>query len=78
MHSSVLVIIVSRRRRSSICAERMSEAVPGSDEQVLQNFLTHSAWDYRPVMDQVAKNADHWVGGEVGAGLYVDESAFQD
>jgi SRSO17 transposase len=57
--------------------ERMSEAVPDSDEQVLQNFLTHSAWDYRPVMDQVAKNADHWVGGEVGAGLYVDESAFQ-
>jgi SRSO17 transposase len=57
--------------------ERMAEAVPDSDEQVLQNFLTHSAWDYRPVMDQVAKNADHWVGGEVGAGLYVDESAFQ-
>jgi SRSO17 transposase len=57
--------------------ERMAEAVPDSDEQVLQNFLTHSAWDYRPVMDQVAKNADRWVGGEVGAGLYVDESAFQ-
>jgi SRSO17 transposase len=57
--------------------ERMAEAVPDSDEQVLQNFLTHAAWDYRPVMDQVAKNADYWVGGEVGAGLYVDESAFQ-
>ena len=57
--------------------ERMAEAVPDSDEQVLQNFLTHSAWDYRGVMDQVAKNADHWVGSEVGAGLYVDESAFQ-
>jgi SRSO17 transposase len=57
--------------------ERMAEAVPDSDEQVLQNFLTHSAWEYRGVMDQVAMNADHCVGSEVGAGLYVDESAFQ-
>jgi SRSO17 transposase len=57
--------------------ERMAEAVPDSDEQVLQNFLTHSAWDHRGVMDQVARNADHFVGGELGAGLYIDESAFQ-
>lgn len=57
--------------------ERMAEAVPDSDEQVLQNFLTHSAWDYRGVMDQVAMNANHCVGSEFGAGLYVDESAFQ-
>jgi SRSO17 transposase len=57
--------------------ERMAEAVPNSDEQVLQNFLTHSAWDYRGVMEQVAINANHCVGSEVGAGLYVDESAFQ-
>ena len=57
--------------------ERMAEAVPDSDEQVLQNFLTHSAWDYRGVMEQVAINATRCVGSEVGAGLYVDESAFQ-
>ena len=57
--------------------ERMAEAVPDSDEQVLQNFLTHSAWDYRGVMEQVAINANRCVGSEVGAGLYVDESAFQ-
>ena len=29
--------------------ERMVEAVPDSDYQLLQNFLTHSSWDYRPV-----------------------------
>ncbi len=57
--------------------ERMAEAVPDSDEQVLQNFLTHSGWDYRGVMDEVAINADRCVGSEIGAGLYVDESAFQ-
>jgi len=57
--------------------ERMAEAVPDSDDQVLQNFLTHSSWDYRGVMDQVARNANQLLGAEMGAGLYIDESAFQ-
>jgi SRSO17 transposase len=57
--------------------ERMAEAVPDSDDQVLQNFLTHSSWEYRAVMDQVARNANQLIGAEVGAGLYIDESAFQ-
>ena len=38
--------------------ERMAEAVPDSDDQVLQNFLTHSSLDYRLVMDRVAHKAD--------------------
>lgn len=57
--------------------ERMAEAVPDSDDQVLQNFLTHSSWDYRGVMDQVARNTNQLIGAQVGAGLYIDESAFQ-
>jgi SRSO17 transposase len=57
--------------------ERMAEAVPDSDEQVLQNFLTHSSWDYRAVMDRVARNADTLLGADLGVGLYIDESAFQ-
>ena len=56
--------------------ERMIEAVPDSDYQVLQNFLTHSSWEYRPVMDRVASKANAQLGGEVGTGLYIDESAF--
>jgi SRSO17 transposase len=56
--------------------ERMVEAVPDSDYQVLQNFLTHSSWAYRPVMDRVAHKTDALVGGEIGTGLYIDESAF--
>ena len=43
---------------------------------MLQNFLTHSSWDYRPVMDRVARNADALLGGQSGTGLYIDESAF--
>lgn len=38
--------------------ERMAEAAPDSDDHVLQTFLTHSSWDYRAVMDQVARNAN--------------------
>lgn len=56
--------------------ERMVEAVPDSDYQVLQNFLTHSSWDYRAVMDRVASNTNGLLGGKVGTGLYIDESAF--
>jgi SRSO17 transposase len=57
--------------------ERMAEAVPDSDEQVLQNFLTHSSWDHRAVMDRVASKADALIGAQIGTGLYLDESAFQ-
>jgi SRSO17 transposase len=56
--------------------ERMVEAVPDSDYQVLQNFLTHSSWEYRAVMDRVAVNTNGLLGGKVGTGLYLDESAF--
>ena len=56
--------------------ERMVEAVPDSDYQVLQNFLTHSSWDYRAAMDRVAHKTDALLDAEIGTGLYIDESAF--
>lgn len=63
------------RQLDSICVARCKrtvEAVPNGDEQVLQNFLTHSSWDYRAVMDRVAQQADVCLGAEAGAGLYID------
>jgi SRSO17 transposase len=56
--------------------ERMVEAVPDSDYQVLQNFLTHSSWNHRAAMDRVAHKTDALVGRQIGTGLYIDESAF--
>lgn len=56
--------------------ERMTEAVPDIDYQVLQNFLTHSSWDFRPVMDRVALKTSALMEGPAGAGLWIDESAF--
>jgi SRSO17 transposase len=54
----------------------MTEAVPGIDYQVLQNFLTHSGWDFRPVMDRVALKTSELMEGPAGTGLWVDESGF--
>ena len=56
--------------------ERMAEVVPGSDEQVLQHFLSNSTWDERAVLDQVALGADALLGGSEDSSLLVDESAF--
>ena len=57
--------------------ERMAEAVPESDDRVLQKFQTHLSWGYRPVMERVAKSTDGLLGAKIGAGLYIDERAFQ-
>jgi SRSO17 transposase len=57
--------------------ERMSEVVAASDDQVLQNFLTHSSWDERAVMDRVAHQAGECFGGARETALYIDESGFE-
>ena len=43
--------------------ERMAEAVPNSDDQSLQHFLTNSPWDENLVIDQVASDANSLIGG---------------
>ena len=57
--------------------ERMIEVVPDSDYQSLQHFITHSPWESRPVMDQVAKDADDLFGGNPDTGLIIDETGIQ-
>lgn len=56
--------------------ERMEEVVPDCDYQSLQHFLSHSEWDARAVLDQVAAQADHHLGGSQDSCLLLDESAF--
>jgi SRSO17 transposase len=57
--------------------ERMEEVVPDCDYQSLQYFLTDSAWDARAVLDQVAMEADHHLGGSADSCLLLDESSFE-
>jgi SRSO17 transposase len=54
--------------------ERMTEVVVDSEYQSLQHFVSHSPWDDRPVMDQVALDADYLLGGGSDVGLIIDET----
>ena len=56
--------------------ERMGEVVPGCDYQSLQHFISHSEWDVRAILDQVAAEADRHLGGSADSCLLLDESAF--
>jgi SRSO17 transposase len=54
----------------------MSEVVPEADARGLQQFLTHSKWSARAVMDQVAQEANQRLGDPQEACLLLDESGF--
>lgn len=60
-------------RRRNI--ERIRDAVPGSDEQALHHFIANSPWDERPVLDQVARDANTLLGG-TDSFLLIDETGF--
>jgi SRSO17 transposase len=56
--------------------DRMAEVVPESKSRNLQQFITHSKWDYRGVIDHVARDVDNLLGDDRNACLLIDESGF--
>jgi len=54
--------------------ERMTEVVSDSEYQSLQHFISHSPWEHRPVMDQVAQDCDRLLGESPDTGLIIDET----
>jgi len=56
--------------------DRMAEVVPKADSRNLQQFLTHSKWEAREVIDHVARDADQLLGDRREACLLIDESGF--
>ncbi len=54
--------------------ERMAEAVPNSDDQVFQHFLTNSPWDDQAVVDQLANDSNRLIGGKNDSCLIIDET----
>jgi SRSO17 transposase len=56
--------------------DRMAEVVPESKSRNLQQFLTHSKWDHRDVIDHVAQDVDKLLGDKRNACFLIDESGF--
>ena len=54
----------------------MAEVIPDSDSRNLQQFITHSKWSAREVVDQVAQEANALLGHRTKACLLIDESGF--
>ena len=60
--------------RKNICA--ISEVVPETDNRNLRQFITHSKWNAREVLDHVARDADELIGDGSDAAPILDESGF--
>jgi SRSO17 transposase len=54
----------------------ISEVVADTDNRNLQQFITHSKWSAREVLDLVARDADELIGDRSDAALILDESGF--
>jgi SRSO17 transposase len=54
----------------------ISEVVPDTDDRNLQQFITHSKWSAREVLDHVARDADELIGDATQGALIIDESGF--
>lgn len=54
--------------------ERIEERVPGTKYDPLQYFLSDADWDWRPLNDQIAADADRILGGHRDSALYIDET----
>jgi SRSO17 transposase len=72
LYNQILLTGLAQAVRKNI--ERMTEVVVDSEYQSLQHFISHSPWEHSPVMDQVALDADHLLGGAY-TGLIIDETS---
>ena len=54
----------------------ISEVVPNTDDRNLQQFITHSKWSAREVLDHVARDTDELIGDATQGALIIDESGF--
>lgn len=56
--------------------ERIEEVVCGSVYENLQNFISDSLWQERPLLTEIGKDANNLLGGQEDSCLLVDESGF--
>jgi len=58
--------------------ERIEERVPETQYDPLQYFLSDADWDWNPVNDQIANDADKLLGGKENSALYIDETGIPE
>lgn len=63
-------------KRGAKNLERMEEHVPDFNYQAVHNTISHSPWDHRPLMDEVARRADGLLGGAPRSRLVIDDTGF--
>ena len=63
-------------KRGAKNIERMEEHVPDFNYQAVHNTIATSPWDYRPLMDEVARRANGLIGGAPHCRLVIDDTAF--
>lgn len=56
---------------------RYARNVPDTNNQKLQNFISDSPWDEKPVIDQIQREVIPLIGDKDNGSLHIDESAFK-
>ena len=67
-------LMQSKRGAKNI--ERMEEHVPDFNYQSVHNTISDSPWEWRPLMDEIARRADGLLGGGPRSRLVIDDTGF--
>ncbi|MBE0525166.1 MAG: IS701 family transposase, partial [Methanosarcinales archaeon] len=51
--------------------------VPDTNNQALQNFISDSPWNERPVINQIQKDVTELIGDKNNGSIHIDESGFK-
>jgi SRSO17 transposase len=54
-----------------------AKQVPDTNNQVLQNFISDSPWDEKPVIDKLQEELIQLIGDKNNGSLHIDESGFK-
>ena len=54
-----------------------AKQVPDTNNQMLQNFISDSPWDEKPVIDKLQKEVIQLIADKHNGSLHIDESAFK-
>ena len=55
---------------------RYARNVPDSNNQSMQNCISDSPWDVRPVIDHIQRDVTELIGDKLNGSIHIDESGF--